>query len=119
MSEHSWKIKNRNKLFTYVFTPFVMRCCIELRSILFPLISLLSSMHSHFNNSTYMYILPQLTGAPEHYLCTVTPLYIVSLLLFYCCSLMTLWCRSQSLAAGSIWFFWHIHHSSLLRYKIS
>ena len=28
--------------------------------------SLLSSMHSHFNNSTYMYILPQITCAPAH-----------------------------------------------------
>ena len=27
---------------------------------------LLSSMHSHFNNSTYMYILPQITNAPAH-----------------------------------------------------
>lgn len=47
----------------------------------------LLSMHSH-SNSTYMYILPQLlrlTGVP----CTLTlyryPLYLTSLLLFYCC----------------------------------
>ena len=57
--------------------PFV-HCCYSL---------LISSMHSHFNNSTHMYILPQLTGDPAHWLCTGTPLYIVSLLLFYCCSL--------------------------------
>ena len=38
--------------------------------------NMLSSMHSHINNSTYMYILPQLTGAPAHCLCTGTPLYI-------------------------------------------
>jgi hypothetical protein len=48
---------------------------------------LLLSMHSHFNNSTYMYILPRLNGAPTHWL--GTPLYIVSLLLFYCCSSIT------------------------------
>ena len=28
--------------------------------------SLLSSIRSHFNNSTYMYILPQITGAPTN-----------------------------------------------------
>jgi hypothetical protein len=47
----------------------------------------LLSMHCHFNNSTYMYILPQLTGALTHWLYTGTPLYIVSI--FYCCSLIT------------------------------
>ena len=44
--------------------------------------SLLSSMHSHFNNSTYMYILPLQTCAPAHWLCTGTPLYVASLLFF-------------------------------------
>ena len=52
--------------------------------------TLLLSMHSHFNNSTYMYILPQL---PRHR-CPRTltlyqyPLYIASTLLFYCSSLI-------------------------------
>jgi hypothetical protein len=44
--------------------------------------TLLLSMHRHFNNSTYMYILPQLpwlTGAPTHWLYRY-PVFIASLI---------------------------------------
>ena len=47
--------------------------------LLYTTSTLLSSMHIHFNNSTYMYKIPQLTGAPHIDSIPVPPLCIYSL----------------------------------------